>query len=89
MKTKKHIIFPIIAVAVILLICYNLWANPSAGNIIIAESDNGIFDLQGFEFGRSNARLRGSVEYIPLALLSPEQFAMREGEAVTCCATVL
>ena len=44
--------------------------------------DTGVFDLRGLFTGNDTFHLRGSVQYIPNALLTPTEFAAREGEAL-------
>ncbi|MDR0272155.1 MAG: 7TM-DISM domain-containing protein, partial [Clostridiales bacterium] len=42
---------------------------------VAVESQNGVWDLREMDFDAYNVSLTGEVEYIPYALLSPEEFA--------------
>ncbi len=44
-------------------------------------SQDGTWDLTDFDFQHGFVRLMGAVEYIPDALLTPEEFDLRSGEA--------
>jgi len=43
----------------------------------IIQSDDGVYDMSGFDFENAVIRIEGSVEFIPDALLSPEEFESR------------
>ena len=79
---KIKTLLPIIVLPLVLLVCISLWVGLAAERYSYVYSDNGIWDLQGFDFANDNARLMGSVEVIPCALLTPSEFAERYGEIV-------
>ena len=64
----------------IVVMLYALMINASATPYRTATSDNSVWDLQGFDF-HYTARFEGYAEFIPNALLSPQDFALRAHEA--------
>jgi signal transduction histidine kinase len=81
MKQKQNVIF-IAVMIVTFLACGSLWlANGfSAAHV---SSGDGTRDLRGANFNANCFDLYGPVEYIPNALLTPEEFAARENEVQT------
>ena len=75
-------ILQLAALPLVLLVGFSLWAGLAAEHYIEVESVDGVWDLRNFDFTANNARLRGEVEFIPGALITPEEFAGRENEAV-------
>ncbi|MCL2802304.1 MAG: winged helix-turn-helix domain-containing protein [Treponema sp.] len=83
MKEKLKKIIPLAVLPIILVVCVGLWAGLSSGRYENVQSDeNGTWDLQNFDFNKTNARLTGSVEFIPNVLLNPDEFAARENESI-------
>lgn len=84
LKKENRILFVILPL--IFLICFAIWylrvvsiyLPPTYQRI---NSDNGVWDLTGYDFDNSFARANGQVEFIPGALLTPQEFAQRENEA--------
>lgn len=62
--------------------CFTLWNNVSGVESTTVTGVDGVWDLRGFDFESGNAKLGGEVQYIPNALLTPEEFEAREDEAV-------
>ena len=81
LKAKLKPLLPFAAIALVLLLGYWLWSNASEEQYTSAYSSNGVWDLRDFDFADNVANIRGRVEYIPAAFLTPEEFAAREGEA--------
>ena len=80
-KIKKFL--PLAILPLILLICYGLLVNLTAPYSIRTNPDHVNWDLRDFDFSYANARLFGLAEYIPNALLTPDEFNAREDEAIT------
>ena len=76
---KKYI--PLIALPVILAVCVILFTAMSHNKAFVeVRSDTGTWDLRAFDFEQVHARIIGKVEFIPNALLTPEEFEAREDE---------
>ena len=78
MKRKN---ITVVALLFLLTVGLMVWNNLPGTETITVYSENGIWDLRDFDFENNIARVRGPVPYIPDALLTPEEFAAREGEA--------
>lgn len=65
---------------IILATCLSIWYRMSNVRYTQVFSEDGVWDLTDFDFENENARIIGAVEYIPEALLSPEEFDMRAEE---------
>ena len=61
---------------------FAVWNKAWSIDYVTVYGENGVFDLRGFDFSNDYAVLRGPVEYIPNALLTPEEFDVRAGEAL-------
>lgn len=84
-NTKPHWLLGIV-LCLIALLCFLLWYFRvhylyDALDYQRLDSNGGVWDLIGYDFENSFARLNGEVEYIPDALLTPEEFDERSGEA--------
>jgi len=79
---KAKPILPYFSLPLILLTCIALWTGLAAERHTEIYSENGIWDLRSFDFANGNARLMGTVEFIPSALLTPTEFAERQDEVV-------
>jgi signal transduction histidine kinase len=83
-KDKQSFIkklFPLAVLPLILAVCFGLWVNLIPGFTKV-ESETGVWDLRGIELADTFANIGGPAEHIRGALLAPEEFAAREGEAV-------
>lgn len=81
MKRKLEKNIPLVTLPVMLVVCLVLWALTVNTQYTDFNSGDGIWDLRGFNFSSGSARVLGAVEYIPDALLTPEEFEARSGEA--------
>jgi len=82
MKINPIKLIPIAALPFVFLIVFALLNNSSAIPSQTVYSENGIWDLQTFNFTNSNVDFAGYAQIIPNALLSPTEFALRENESV-------
>lgn len=73
---------PLLALPLILAVCFLLLPLLSAEGYTDSRSETGVWDLRDFDFENGYVRLLGPVEYIPNALLTPEEFDARSDEAV-------
>ncbi len=71
---------PLLMLPLIVAVCFTLWQNMSSAPYTVMYSDTGVWDLRGFDFAHGSASVRGQVEFIPGALLTPGEFAARENE---------
>lgn len=74
--------------AIMLLVCFALvfLRNDYRFQIVHleeVESTTGTWDLSGVDFSNTVVKIVGDVEYVEGAVLTPEEFAAREGEALT------
>ena len=81
LKLNKNL-FPLAVMPFIILVCIGLWLGLSAEHYSYVSSQAGTWDLSDFDFKNDNVRLQGEVEFIPNALLSPEEFSARENEII-------
>lgn len=70
-----------IALPLMLLFGVSIWLIQGSLPVNTVDSENGVWDLRNADFLAANVRFTGKVEYIPNALLTPEEFAAREAEA--------
>ena len=82
MKFNPIKLIPIATLPFVFLIVFALLNNASAIPSQTVYSENGMWDLQNFDFTNSNVDFAGYAQIIPNALLSPAEFALRENEAV-------
>ena len=77
---KKFI--PILSLPIILLLGFALLyiTFPSPYNVV--KGADGVWDLRNFDFENYNARFDGYAPFIPNALLTPSEFALREDQAI-------
>ena len=71
-KFKKYL--PIAALPLILLVCAALWVSLPEEYYSSVYTNDGVWDLRGFDFENTIASLHGKVESLPLAFLAPEEF---------------
>ena len=74
-------LFLIIIALLALIVCSFVWLVASRDNAAELYSETGVWDFRGLFAGDDSYWLSGPVEYIPNALLNPDEFAEREGEA--------
>lgn len=73
-KTDNRILFIILPLIAVLMLA--LWSvKPHVDEARVAVSADGVWDLNGAGLGLAPIRLDGDVEYVPNALLTPEEFA--------------
>ena len=77
MKNQKYIL--LILLPIIAVMCVWIWSRTGTQYTLIM-SDSGTWDLRGADFDADNFNLQGEVEYIPNALLTPEEFESRRDE---------
>lgn len=70
-----------IAFPLMLIFCVSMWLVQGSIPITVVRSETGVWNLQDIDFSETNVRFSGEVEYIPDALLTPEEFAAHENEA--------
>lgn len=70
-----------LALPLMLLFCAAAWLIQGGVPVLNISSETGVWDLRGVDFSAANVRFSGKVEYIPGALLTPQEFAAREAEA--------
>lgn len=80
MKKSFEKWIPLITLPVMLAVCLALWMIASNATYTEVHSDSGVWDLRDFDFENASARVIGAVEYIPNALLTPEEFEARSDE---------
>jgi len=80
--TKITKLLPLAVLPIILLVVFALLNNASAKPYRFVYGNNSVWDLRDFDFDNYNVRFGGYAEFIPNALLLPEDFADREGEAI-------
>lgn len=69
-----------IALPLMLLFCTAIWIMQGHLPLNAVRSDSGVWDLREIDLSQTNVRFSGKVEYIPNALLTPEEFSAREAE---------
>lgn len=79
-RTHLQNFIPLLTLPVMLAVCLALWMTMSNIRYAEVESSTGVWDLRGFDFPNESARVVGAVEYIPNALLTPEEFDARADE---------
>ncbi|MCL2386489.1 MAG: methyl-accepting chemotaxis protein [Defluviitaleaceae bacterium] len=79
-KVVKYL--PLAVLPIIALITFALLSNASAKPYRIVYGENNVWDLRDFDFANYNVRFEGETKFIPNALLTPEEFAAREDEAI-------
>ena len=62
-----------IALPLMLIFCATVWLIQGSLPITAVWSENGMWDLREIDFSSTNVRFTGKVEYIPNALLTPEE----------------
>lgn len=83
MKEKViHNLSYLIILLMLLSVCFWMWSNLTVDVSSYASSEDGTWDLKEIDFTKENVRLSGAVEYIPNALLTPEEFDACQEEAV-------
>lgn len=70
-----------LALPLMLLFSISLWIIQGSLPVTVVHSETGLWDLRDTDFSQTNVRFTGKVEYIPNALLTPEEFEEREEEA--------
>ncbi len=78
-KPERLLLF--IALPLMLLFCIAVWLIQGSIPVETVRSQQGVWDLRDVDFDATNVRFQGVVEYIPHALLTPEEFAARADEA--------
>lgn len=72
---------PLLTLPVILAVCVLLFTILSNSNTCVEIwSDTGTWDLRAFDFEKMHVRITGNVEFIPNALLTPDEFEARAEE---------
>lgn len=74
-KFKENWMLFLILPLIILLMLAVWSARPRMDEVVRVEAQNGVWDLTGVDFSADTASLEGMVEYVPEALLTPEEFA--------------
>ncbi len=87
MNKRREQILLIAALFAIFLFCVLLWYGKTvyryqAVNYTRVVSQDGVWDLRDIDFSTQIVHLSGSVRYIPDQILSPEQFAAQEAQAL-------
>jgi len=77
----KHLL-PLAALFIVFSVCIGLVTIPTTIGTVSIEGDNGLWNLYDISFAETTVRLHGFVEYIPNALLTPEEFAEHENESI-------
>ncbi|MDR3295566.1 MAG: sensor histidine kinase [Clostridiales Family XIII bacterium] len=78
---KRSVFMVFAALLTMFVICMAIWTVRVSLPVIDVFSETGVWDLRDFDFTKRVARFSGAVEYIPDALLSPQAFEERAGEA--------
>lgn len=71
---------PLFTLPLTLAVCFALWIIMSNNTYTEIYGENGVWDLRSFDFENESARVLGDVEFIPDALLTPEEFEARADE---------
>lgn len=79
---KETIVLIVVMLPIMLIISLSVWIVRNTLPIADFYSDSGLWNLTAVDFDKTAVRFSGLVEYIPGALLTPEEFEAREGEAV-------
>lgn len=81
-KRNKEYWMPLAVLPFMVVACLWLWfaMSTSYAGCVEVQGKNGVWDLRDFDFSRYDAIIVGEVEYIPGALLTPEEFANRSDE---------
>lgn len=85
MKQNKERRVLFVVLPLIVLACVSLWYMRNYSRVddmTRVKSESGVFDLTGTDLDTGLMRLEGDVSYIP-GILTPEEFAAREDEAIT------
>lgn len=77
-RFEKYI--PLVVLPLALVVCLVLWFSMNSVVFVKMQSDTGVWDLRGIDFDHEAVSAVGSVEYIPDALLTPEEFEARSDE---------
>ena len=88
MKQKIKPLLPLISLPLIFLVCLGFWFNLTAIQYVHVRIQDGLWDLREFDFENDIAGLYGGVEFIPGALLTPEEFAARADEIIVGSAQI-
>jgi len=80
-KIKKLLPLPALFLVFVVFIGL-LWTLFMNGNTMDIDSEDGSWDLSDINFTETIVRLQGHVEYIPHALLTPEEFVTLESESL-------
>ena len=80
---KDFFLISLILLAIVLGWYLFLWLVTSGAKKIDVRSETGIWDLRTLLTEYDICYIKGQVEYIPNALLTPAEYKAREGEAVT------
>ncbi len=81
-QIKNQIITFAFIAAIIATACISIWYFKTSylkdsAHYEEVQSEEGVWDLRGYDFSDGFVRAMGEVEYIPDELLSPEEFALR------------
>lgn len=79
---SNHVTLLIVMLPLTIAICLSLWIVRASIPLVEVPSDTGQWDLRAADFEDTAIRFSGAVEYIPGALLTPEEFAARSDEAI-------
>ena len=74
MKPNKSHLFSIV-LPICVLLCLALWLLKMPPVSVTVDSRNGVWNLRGIDFSKTCAHLTGYSEYVPNALLTPDEFA--------------
>ena len=79
---QKRQILLLVALSFVAIICVMSWIIWVPINVTDVSTVDGFWDLRSINFVETVVRLQGDVEYIAGELLTPEQFAKHESEAL-------
>ena len=80
LSKKLRAYLPLVTLPLILLVCYGFWVNLSGLAYTRVGMQDGHWDLRAYDFNHDIVTLTGGAEFIPYALLTPEEFIAREDE---------
>ncbi|MDL2250602.1 histidine kinase [Lachnospiraceae bacterium OttesenSCG-928-J05] len=78
MSKKRSEYMLVVLLVFFALLCLGLWQVQNMNRQVLVESDTGTFDLRELNLERQMAQISRTVEYVPGAFLSPEEFAKSE-----------
>jgi len=82
LSQKVKQLSPLAVLFLVFAVCVGLWIILMTNDAMNIDGEDSSWDLRNINLSDTSVRLQGDVEYIPNALLRPEEFSNRESEAL-------